>query len=290
MIDGSDDNARRAQVLTTLRDAMADHAKARRKAVKAAAKAIKHAKADDKHVRPHRHRGALASLAFGKPMSDAAYAEAFHIRQAKLYALQKKARAARLSTIIAFEGWDAAGKGGAIRRLSYALSARNYQVVPIAAPTDEEKVHHYLWRFWRHVSRAGHITLFDRTWYGRVLVERVEHLIPPETWARAYGEINDFEDHLTSHGIVLVKLWMHIDADEQLRRFEERESNAAKRWKITPDDWRNCKNRALYTVAVNDMIAATSTGAAPWHLVPANDKRGARIMVFDSVIKALTRR
>lgn len=286
LVNGADDNHRRASVLTILRDAIKAHAKTQRKAAKAAAKAIKHAKAADKD--PVKARGgALAKIAFGKAMSDAAYAKAFHDRQATLYALQKTARARGLSTIIAFEGWDAAGKGGAIRRLSYALSARNYQVVPVAAPNDEEKAYHYLWRFWRHLSRAGHITLFDRTWYGRVLVERVEHLIPPDAWARAYGEINDFEEHLTDHGIVLVKLWLHIDADEQLRRFEEREEEPAKQWKITPDDWRNRKNRKLYETAISDMIAATSTAAAPWHLVPANDKHKARILVFDIVIKAL---
>lgn len=287
LIDGADDAQRRARLLILLRDALKAHKKARHKAAKGAAKAIKHAKAEDKHALPHRHRGALDKVDLGKTLSEAAYAKAFHLRQAKLYDLHKKARAAGLSTVIAFEGWDAAGKGGAIRRLSYALSAKNYQVVPIAAPNDEEQQHHYLWRFWRHISRAGRVTLFDRTWYGRVLVERVEHLIPPEAWARAYGEINDFEEHLTAHGIVLVKLWLHIDPEEQLRRFKEREATAHKRWKITPDDWRNRKRWDRYAVAVNDMVAATNGPQAPWHLVPATDKRAARIMIFDIVIKAL---
>ncbi len=289
LIDGAEDMPRRAQLLTVLRDALEAHNKARHKAEKHDAKAIKQAKKDDKRGLAPRRRGALEQVDLGTSMSQAAYAQAFHIRQAKLYALQKKARTAGIATIVAFEGWDAAGKGGAIRRLSYAFSARNYQVVPIAAPNDEEKAHHYLWRFWRHVSRAGRITLFDRTWYGRVLVERVEHLIPPEAWARAYGEINDFEEHLTSHGTVLVKLWLHIDPDEQLRRFRNREETPHKRWKISPDDWRNRKQWDRYAVAVNDMVAATDSPAAPWHLVPANDKRAARIMIFDIVIKALER-
>jgi polyphosphate kinase 2 (PPK2 family) len=201
--------------------------------------------------------------------------------------LQKQARAAGLSTVIAFEGWDAAGKGGAIRRVTYALSARNYQVVPIAAPNDEERAHHYLWRFWRHLGRAGHMTLFDRSWYGRVLVERVDHFITDAAWTRAYAEINAFERQLADHGTVVIKFWLHIDADEQLKRFKERRDTAYKRWKLTDDDWHNRKKRALYEAAVNDMVTRTSTARAPWHIVPANDKRFARIMILDVTIKAI---
>ena len=290
VIAAADDNYRRASVLTILRDAINAHRKTRRKRSKAAAKELKRAgKADKKQNKPPKQtrRGALAKVDLSKTMTPAAYARAFRTRQAQLYELQKAARDVGLSTVIAFEGWDAAGKGGAIRRLTYALSARNYTVTPIAAPNDEERTHHYLWRFWRHLGRAGHVSLFDRSWYGRVLVERVEHLIAEEAWRRAYGEINDFEKQLAERGAVVLKFWLHIDPGEQLRRFKEREETPYKRWKITDDDWRNRAKWNLYEVAVNDMIAATSSKHAPWHLVPANDKHFARIIVLDTVIKAL---
>ncbi len=286
VVDAADDNHRRAALLTILRDSLTAHAKAIRASDKADKKAIKIQKNAGKKA-PMINRGPLARIDLSRKMSEVAYAKAFHTRQARLYELQKAARAQGLATIIAFEGWDAAGKGGAIRRITYALSARNYQVVPIAAPNEEERSYHYLWRFWRHVSRAGRMTLFDRSWYGRVLVERVEHLISGEAQRRAYGEINDFEQELTDHGTLLVKFWLHIDPEEQLRRFKEREKTPYKRWKITADDWRNRKNWPRYEAAINDMIRATSTRAAPWNLVPANDKQVARIMVFDIVIKAL---
>ncbi len=287
LIDASDDNARRITVLTTLRDAMKAHRKAWRKQSKATAKALKHERKADKSELTPSKRDLLARVDLTKTLSDAAYARAFRTRQAKLYDLQKAARAAGLSTVIAFEGWDAAGKGGALRRLTYALSARNYKVVPIAAPTDEERAHHYLWRFWRHLGRAGHMALFDRSWYGRVLVERVEHLIPEETWKRAYAEIKDFESQLVAEGTVVLKFWLHIDADEQLTRFKDREKTPYKKWKITDDDWRNRAKREAYEIAVNDMLAATNTKAAPWHLIPATNKHYARIHIFDIVIKAL---
>ena len=292
VIDAADDNYRRATVLTILRDAVSAHRKTWRKATKAAAKEMKHAVKEDKSqkrpARKSRH-SALAKVKFGMTMSAAAYASAFRARQARLYELQKAARTMGISTVIAFEGWDAAGKGGAIRRLTYALSARNYAVVPISAPSDEERAHHYLWRFWRHLSRAGHVTLFDRSWYGRVLVERVEHLTTDDAWRRSYGEINDFEDQLTDYGAVVLKFWLHIDMAEQLKRFKERRDTAYKSWKITDDDWRNRSKWDHYEAAVNDMIAATSTKNAPWHVVPANDKHTARILIFDVVIKALER-
>ncbi len=289
IVDGTDDHHRRAQVLTILRDAMAAHEKAWLAKSKAAKKSIKRAiKADNKNPLPKKKKiGALAKVDLSKTLGDDAYAKAFHTRQARIYDLQKKARAAGLSTIIAFEGWDAAGKGGAIRRLTYALSARNYKVVPISAPSDEERAHHYLWRFWRHLSRDGHITLFDRSWYGRVLVERVEHLTAENAWTRAYDEINAFEAELAAHGTLLLKFWLHIDNDEQLRRFKEREKTAYKRWKITDDDWRNREKWNRSWVAVDEMLARTSTPTAPWHVIPANDKSFARIKIFDIAIKAL---
>jgi len=252
------------------------------------AKAIKHAKKADKKHKPGKPKhSALDKVDLSKDMSDAAYAKAFRTRQAKLYDLHKATRAAGIATVLAFEGWDAAGKGGAIRRVTYALNARNYTVVPIAAPSDEESAHHYLWRFWRHLGRDGRMTLFDRSWYGRVLVERVEHLIAEDAWQRAFDEINAFEASLTQHGTVLLKFWLHVDSDTQLKRFEERESNPHKNWKITADDWRNRKQRNRYEHTVNDMIRHTSKPKSPWVLVPANDKHYARIMIFDTLIKAL---
>ncbi|MBY0509551.1 MAG: polyphosphate:AMP phosphotransferase [Rhodospirillaceae bacterium] len=290
VINGHDDNHRRATLLTILRDAMENHRKAWRTKAKAAAKEIRQA------VKAHKKRKGVTSLAgplskvdLSKTMSAAAYAKAFRPRQDRLYDLQKQAHAAGVSTVIAFEGWDAAGKGGAIRRVTYALSARNYEVVPIAAPNDEERAHHYLWRFWRHLGRAGHMTLFDRTWYGRVLVERVDRFITDGAWKRAYKEINEFEKQLADHGTLLVKFWLHIDAGEQLKRFKERRDTPYKRWKLTDDDWHNRGKRALYEAAVNEMLTRTSTTHAPWHVVPANDKQCARIMILDVTIKALER-
>jgi len=181
-----------------------------------------------------------------------------------------------------FEGWDAAGKGGAIRRVAAALDSAAYQIIPIAAPTDEERAHHYLWRFWRHLPRRGMLSIFDRSWYGRVLVERVEGFASAAEWFRAYSEINDFEEQLVEHGYVLVKYWLHITPDEQLRRFKERERLAFKQWKLTEEDWRNRKQSSEYARAVNEMVARTSTRTAPWTLVEANDKHYARIKVIDA--------
>jgi polyphosphate:AMP phosphotransferase len=210
--------------------------------------------------------------------------------QGTLNRLQRRAARAGVSTILVFEGADAAGKGGAIRRVTGALDARDYQVIPIAAPTDEERAHHYLWRFWRHLPRAGRVTIFDRSWYGRVLVERVEGFAQPPEWMRAYAEINAFEDQLADHGIVLVKYWIHVTKEEQLGRFKAREASAAKRWKITVEDWRNRKQWRAYEEAVNEMVERTSTRDAPWTLVEGNDKYYARVKVLKTACEALRRR
>jgi polyphosphate:AMP phosphotransferase len=194
---------------------------------------------------------------------------------------------ARRSCVMLFEGWDAAGKGGAIRRLTMPMDARLFRVISVAAPTDEERAHHYLWRFWRQIPRAGYTTFYDRSWYGRVLVERVENLAQPHEWQRAYQEINEFEEQLTEHGIVLLKFWLHITPEEQLRRFEEREEMAWKQYKITADDWRNREKWDAYKRAANEMILRTSTGKAPWTLVAANDKLAARIEVIRTVCERL---
>jgi len=200
--------------------------------------------------------------------------------QGKLSLLSRHASFARRSVIVAFEGSDAAGKGGAIRRITSALDARLYEVVPIAAPTAEERAFPYLWRFWRHIPRRGHVTIFDRSWYGRVLVERVEKLCEPAAWGRAYQEICDFEDQLVAHGAIVAKFWLAISQDEQLARFREREKLGFKRYKITAEDWRNRASWDEYEVAASDMVDRTSTERAPWTLVPANDKEFARIKIL----------
>ncbi len=207
--------------------------------------------------------------------------------QVHLRGLSEWARAENLSSVLVFEGSDAAGKGGSIRRLTAAMPARNYHVVRIAAPTEEERVRHYLWRFWRHLPRAGCMTIFDRSWYGRVLVERVEGFASPAEWDRAYDEIVDFEDQLVESGIVVRKFWLTIDAEEQLRRFEAREKTPYKRHKITDEDYRNRNRWDDYAKAVDEMVARTSTEDAPWLIVPANDKRAARLQVLEAVTEAL---
>jgi polyphosphate kinase 2 (PPK2 family) len=207
--------------------------------------------------------------------------------QGRLNSQQRRAYKARISTIMVFEGWDAAGKGGAIRRVTAALDARRYSVIPIAAPTDEERAQHYLWRFWRHLGRAGRVTIFDRSWYGRVLVERVEGFATEREWMRAYAEINQFETQLVRHGTVLLKYWLHVTPEEQLRRFKEREQIPHKQWKLTEEDWRNREKWDAYERAVNDMIERTSTLDAPWTLVEANDKAHARIKVLETACQRL---
>jgi len=191
------------------------------------------------------------------------------------------------SVLAIFEGNDAAGKGGAIRRVTGALDARFCQVIPFAAPTEEERVRPYLWRFWRHLPRRGHITLYDRSWYGRVLVERVEGFCSEADWRRAYSEINDFEAQLKEHGIVVVKFWLAITKEEQLRRFQEREATPFKRFKITDEDWRNREKWELYEEAVCDMVERTSTENARWTLVEANDKYYSRVKVLRTLCESL---
>lgn len=200
-----------------------------------------------------------------------------------------KARKKGVGVVAAFEGWDAAGKGGTIRRLVQSMSAPLYRVIPIAAPTADERAYHYLWRFWRQIPPRGRFVVFDRTWYGRVLVERVEGFATQEQWSRAYDEINDFERQLTDDRMVVLKFWLHISKDEQLRRFKQREKIPFKRYKIGPEDYRNREKWDQYELAVNEMIARTSTPTAPWNIVPSNDKDYARVHVIQSVVDALER-
>lgn len=191
------------------------------------------------------------------------------------------------SIVWVFEGWDAAGKGGAIRRLTSAIDARDCRVIPVAKPNEEEKAHHYLWRFWRHVPRAGRVTIYDRSWYGRVLVERLEGFCREDEWRRAFAELNDFEDQLIAHGTIVLKFWLHLSREEQLRRFRHREETPYKRHKINAEDWRNRRKWDAYEVAVGDMLALTDRPAAPWHLVPANNKRFARLDILKTSCKQI---
>ncbi len=229
----------------------------------------------------------LDQLDLSKSLSDAKYKSKMKDLEKEINELAWHAHNAKRSTVLMFEGVDAGGKGGAIRRITSAIDARLYRAIPVAAPTDEEKAHHYLWRFWRHIPRAGYITLYDRSWYGRVLVERVEGFASDAEWRRAYSEINGFEEQLVGSGIILLKFWLHIDQDEQLKRFQDREQVAYKRYKITADDWRNRERWPLYKDAVNEMVARTSTEYAPWTLVEGNDKRYARVKVMETVCKQL---
>jgi polyphosphate:AMP phosphotransferase len=231
-------------------------------------------------VFPMRGTTVLSSLDMSLHLSKPDYKKKLKECQARLNQLHRKALKKKISTIMMFEGPDAAGKGGAIRRVTAALDARHYQVLPIAAPTDEERAHHYLWRFWRHLSRAGRINIFDRSWYGRVLVERVEGFASEDEWKRAFAEINEFEEQLTDHGILLLKYWVHISKDEQLARFKAREETPHKRWKLTEEDWRNREKWDDYEWAVNDIVEHTSTHSAPWVLVEGDDKRFSRIKVI----------
>ncbi|MFY9223568.1 MAG: phosphate--AMP phosphotransferase [Blastocatellia bacterium] len=215
------------------------------------------------------------------------YQNQLKILQEKFRALEHEIHRYRIPVIITYEGWDAAGKGGNIKRLTENLDPRGYEVIPVAAPTSEEKAHHYLWRFWRNIPKAGHITIFDRTWYGRVLVERVEGFCKRHEWQRAYKEINEFERHLTSYGTVLVKFWLHIDPSEQLKRFQERQETPGKTWKITDEDWRNREKWAEYEKAICEMLRRTSTSYAPWTVVESVDKYYARIKVLQTVVDSI---
>jgi polyphosphate:AMP phosphotransferase len=230
----------------------------------------------------------LRSLDMTQAIEKKLFRYAHEKQQGRLHRLVRRARERGVSMVAVFEGWDAAGKGSALRRVTGALDARDYHVIPIAAPTDEERAHH-LWRFWRHLSRAGEVTIFDRSWYGRVLVERVEGFATLDEYQRGYSEINHFEKQLVERGIVLVKFWLHITKDEQLRRFRERQRTARKRWKITDEDWRNRRRWNDYEQAVTEMVSRTSMRRAPWVLVEANDKYFARIKVLRTLADRLQR-
>lgn len=233
------------------------------------------------------NRGLVDSLDMTQALDKDSYQQQLVTEQARLAQLLRDKRMRRHALVAVFEGNDAAGKGSAIRRVTGALDPRQYHIVPVAAPTEEERAQPYLWRFWRHIPARGHFTMFDRSWYGRVMVERVEGFCSQADWLRAYSEINDFEEQLCDAGVVLVKFWLAIDQQTQLERFNEREQTPFKRFKITEDDWRNREKWPHYVDAVNDMVDRTSTEIAPWTLVEANDKRFARVKVLRTINEAL---
>ncbi|HEY7725041.1 MAG TPA: hypothetical protein VH880_06895 [Anaeromyxobacteraceae bacterium] len=248
--------------------------------------------------RPARRRGAapppertvLDEVDVARRLAPARYQQEIKRWQGRLRDFAFACRERRVPVVVAYEGWDAAGKGGNIKRLSGAMDPRAYTVFPIAAPRGDDATHHWLWRFWNRVPRDGHIAIFDRTWYGRVLVERVEGYCSETEWKRAYHEINEFERSLHHHGAVVVKFWLHISKSVQLRRFRERQRVALKRYKITDEDWRNREKWDLYRAAVHDMVTQTSTSWAPWTVVEADDKLWARIRTMRALAEAIERR
>jgi polyphosphate:AMP phosphotransferase len=225
-------------------------------------------------------RSILSTLDMSAALSKSDYIEKLEHYCHKLTELSWQAHHKKRSLVIVFEGWDAAGKGGAIRRIIRAVDARILRVIQVAAPTDEERAHHYLWRFWRHIPQAGHAIIYDRSWYGRVLVERVEGFAREDEWRQAYQEINQFEEQLTDHGIILAKFWLHITPEKQLERFREREAIPYKQHKLTQEDWRNRDKWADYEQAVQDMVVRTTAPDAPWELIAADDKGYTRVEVL----------
>jgi polyphosphate:AMP phosphotransferase len=284
VIDAEDDRARNLAVGDLLLDRFAEHRRklARLARTRAPAKA-------DPRPKPLRTFGRrrLLGLPLDQQLSSAEYEEKRDKWLGRLNAAVTAAREADRAIVFVFEGWDAAGKGGAIRRLTSAIDVRDYRVYPVAKPTEEEKAHHYLWRFWKHIPRDGKVAIFDRSWYGRVLVERLEGFCRPDEWRRAYEELNDFELQLAEHGQIVVKFWLHVSREEQLARFRAREATAFKQHKINEEDWRNRRKWDAYEVAVGDMLALTDTAQAPWHLIPANDKRYARLQILRSACRAI---
>ncbi|MBW2313743.1 MAG: polyphosphate:AMP phosphotransferase, partial [Deltaproteobacteria bacterium] len=228
-------------------------------------------------------RNVIVSLDLTQRLEEDEYEKRLEKLQGRLNQLSRHKKFKRTGIVAVFEGNDAAGKGGAIRRVTAALDARHYRVHRVAAPTDEEKSHSYLWRFWRRIPPLGHVGIFDRSWYGRVLVERVEGFASGADWNRAYGEIRDFETSLHDHGLVVVKFWLAISSEEQFRRFKDREKTGYKRFKLTEEDWRNREKWDEYVQAISDMVDRTSTDAAPWTLVEAEDKLWARIKVLETI-------
>lgn len=236
-------------------------------------------------IEPALRSSVLDSIDLSKSLTKENYKSEIKKLQKRIHELEHELYIKRIPLIIAYEGWDAAGKGGNIRRIVEKMDPRGYEVIPIAAPNDIEKEHHYLWRFWKYFPKAGHIAIFDRTWYGRVLVERIEGFCTKEEWQRAYNEINEMERHLANFGTVVCKFWLEISKEEQLSRFKQREVTEHKKWKITEEDWRNREKWEEYRCAVDEMLIRTSTTNAPWTVVESNSKYYARIKALKTVIE-----
>ncbi len=239
---------------------------------------------------PYLETSTLSKVDLSLSYTREEYKEKLEKLQDKIEKLHGELYRRRIPVILGFEGWDAGGKGGAIKRLTEKMDPRGYVVNPTASPNDIERAHHYLWRFWKNMPKAGHVAIFDRTWYGRVMVERIEGFCTTEEWQRAYKEINDMEKDLTDSGAIVIKFWMQIDKDEQERRFKERQQNPDKQWKITDEDWRNREKWDQYELAVNEMLIRTSTPKAPWVVVEGNDKYYARVKVLETVVDAIEKR
>ena len=229
----------------------------------------------------------LSEIPLDKTIEETEYKKELKHLQQRLGELHNRLYRKKVPVIIAYEGWDAAGKGGNIKRITEALDPRGYEVHPIASPEPHEKARHYLWRFWTRLPKTGHIAIFDRTWYGRVMVERLEGFCSENDWMRAYNEINEFEKLLHDEGAVIIKFWVQIDKETQLARFTDRQNTPEKQWKITDEDWRNREKWDQYEEAVNEMIAKTSTTYAPWHILESVDKKYARIKALKIVIEQL---
>ena len=229
----------------------------------------------------------LDAVDLSKSLSKSVYKKELADLQKRMALLHSELYKRRIPVVVGFEGWDAGGKGGAIHRLTKTMDPRGYEVVPTSAPNDIEKAHHYLWRFWNHMPKAGHVAIFDRTWYGRVMVERLEGFCSENDWKRAYNEMNEFEKELHDWGAVIIKFWVQIDKDTQLERFNDRQNNPEKRWKITDEDWRNREKWDQYEEAVDEMLKKTSTTFAPWHILESVDKKYARIKALKIVIEEI---
>jgi polyphosphate:AMP phosphotransferase len=275
VIPSADENMRAARTAEAVLAAMRQHAVPRIPASFVA------------HTGPARILDRLGQLDYDAKVDRDDYESELGLLQGRLARAARSKKFLDRSLVLVFEGQDAAGKGGAIRRITHALDARQFDITPIAAPNSYEMARPYLWRFWRHVPRRGRIAIFDRSWYGRVLVERVEKLTPPSQWRRAYAEINDFEAQLAGSGALVLKFWLAVTADVQLERFKDREKSPFKNFKITPDDWRNRDKWKEYAAATNEMLARTDVQHAPWHLVSANDKRYARLQVLRHIVETL---
>ncbi len=290
IIEATDKNYAALKILKCVNDQLELAMEAHRERARAAAARGQQAGGAAKDKEGFYQNGVLSGVDLSMQYTEKEYREKLNGLQKRLEILHSEIYRLRIPVVLGFEGWDAGGKGGAIKRLTSHLDPRGYKVCPTASPNDIEKKHHYLWRFWNNVPKAGHIAIFDRTWYGRVMVERIEGFCTEAEWKRAYQEINEWEAHLANHGAIVVKFWMHIDKEEQERRFLDRQHTPGKEWKITEEDWRNREKWDQYVLAVNEMLVRTSTRNAPWVVVEGNDKKYARVKVLQTVVDLMEKK